>query len=92
MEFKYKGITYQSYEIQMDSASMKIFPIRFVSGNTNFLVNGSKEIAITEELAGKLFGKENPIGKELSIYGQESPICAVVKAWEPHTNMPFEIV
>lgn len=91
-EFKYKGITYQSYEIQMDSASMKIFPIRLVSGNTNFLVNGSKEIAITEELAGKLFGKENPIGKELSIYGQESPICAVVKAWEPHTNMPFEIV
>lgn len=91
-DFEYKGITHQCGKIIADSASIKIFPIRLLSGNMNFLIPGGKEIAITEELAGKLFGKENPLGKSLTIYDEEAPICAVVRSWGTHTNMPFGIV
>ena len=76
----------------MDSALMKTFPVRLISGNTNFLLPDNKEIAITEELAEKLFGKENPIGKELMIYNEKRPVCAVVQSWGTHTNIPFDII
>lgn len=91
-DFEYKGRTHKCGKIIADSASMKIFPIRLLSGNTNFLIPDSKEIAITEELAAMLFGKENPLGKSLTIYDKEAPICAVVQSWGSHTNMPFGIV
>lgn len=91
-DFEYKGITHKCSKIIADSASMKIFPIQLLSGNTNFLIPDSKEIAITEELAVKLFGKESPLGKSLTIYDEEAPICAVVQSWGSHTNLPFGIV
>lgn len=91
-EFKYEGITHPSCIIDMDSALMKTFPVRLISGNTNFLLPNNKEIAITEELAEKLFGKENPIGKELMIYNEKRPVCAVVQSWGTHTNIPFDII
>lgn len=91
-DFEYKGITHKCSKIIADSASMKIFPIHLLSGNTNFLIPDSKEIAITEELAVKLFGKESPLGKNLTIYDEEAPICAVVQSWGSHTNLPFGIV
>ena len=44
---------------------MHFFDIKIISGNTNFLIPYNEELAITEALAKKLFGNENPIGKEI---------------------------
>lgn len=92
IEINYNNVAYPVTRITADSAFQKIFPIRIISGNTNFQILDSKEIAITKEMAVKIFGKEDPLGKKLTISGKEHPICAVVESWNKHSNMPFDIV
>lgn len=90
-QFKYKGAKYSSYQIGVDSATMKIFRFDVINGNRNFMLPDNQEIAITDQLARKLFGTEDPIGKEIDIYGNRK-VCAIVKPWDIHSNMPFEIL
>lgn len=91
-EIKYNNVTYPVSRIAADSVSMKIFPVRILKGNANFQILDGKEIAITEEMAGKLFGKDDPLGKKLTRSGEEIPVCAVVESWDKHSNLPFDIV
>lgn len=90
-QFKYKGAEYSSFEIGVDSATMEMFRFDVISGSRNFMLPDNEEIAITDQLARKLFGTDDPIGKELDIYGNRK-ICAIVKPWDIHSNMPFEIL
>lgn len=91
-KYKYKQTEKESYQITADSAMMNMFRLEIVSGSRNFMNQGSNEIAISDRLAGELFGTESPLGKELEIYGQKQTVCAIVKGWSTHSNMPFEIV
>lgn len=90
-KFKYKGAEYSSFQIGVDSATMEMFRFDLIRGNRNFMLLDNEEVAITDQLADKLFGTEDPIGKELDIYGNRK-ICAIVKPWDIHSNMPFEIL
>ena len=69
-QFKYKEVEYSSFEIGVDSATMEMFRFDVISGNHNFMLPDNEEIAITDQLAAQLFGKEDPIGKEIDIYGK----------------------
>ncbi|QKJ64991.1 ABC transporter permease [Flavobacterium sp. M31R6] len=42
------------------------FPFEFIKGNSKTALNDENSIALSEEAATKLFGTENPIGKEVS--------------------------
>lgn len=91
-EIKYNNVVYPVTRIAADSAFMKLFPVRILKGNANFQILNGKEVAITEEITQKVFGEENPLGKKLIISGEEIPICAIVKSWSKHSNMPFDLV
>lgn len=91
-QFRYKGANYPSFEMQADSATMRLFQLHILEGNLNFLEKDSKEIAITDLLARQLFGTKNPLGEELEIRGKKKRICAIVQSWSLHSNFPFEIV
>ncbi|MCD8267586.1 MAG: ABC transporter permease [Parabacteroides sp.] len=90
-EIKYNGTIYPVFQFAADSVSMHIFPIQVIQGNFNFITNKG-EIALTEEMAEKLFGKENPIGKTVRMSGKDISVCAVVKSWGKHSNLPFDII
>lgn len=91
-KFKYQGAEQTSFQITADTAMMNMFHLQVISGSRNFMTQGSNEIAITEQLARKLFGKETPLGKELEVWGEKKTICAIVKSWSNHSNLPFELV
>lgn len=90
--FKHKGVDYQSFEMQADSSTMRLFQLHLLKGNRNFLEENSEEIAITALLARQLFGTDDPLGQELEIRGQKKRVCAIVQSWSLHSNLPFEIV
>lgn len=89
---KYKGVNHESFKMDIDSAAMRIFNIQVLNGNQNFLIGSSNEVAITNQLAQRLFGNDNPIGKEIELYGKKKTICATIQPWSKHSNMPYEIV
>lgn len=75
-----------------DSAFLAMFDIRLVKGSLNFLKPRNQEIAITEELAHRLFGEESPLGKEIELNQRSCPIGAVVTGWSRHSNLPYSIL
>ncbi len=92
--FTLNGSAYEIKILKADSTVMHFFDINIISGNNNFLIPYNEELAITEALAKKLFGDENPVGKEIEFGAdkEKRKICAIVKGWSEHSNIPFGLI
>ncbi len=75
-----------------DSTFMRMMDIRILRGNANFTLPQSKEVAITEEMAEKLFPGEDPIGKEVTLSSQKKTVCAVVTDWSRHSSFHYDFM
>lgn len=89
--YKYKGKDYTSFQIGIDSATMKMFKFQILSGSPDFMLRKENEVAITERLAKQLFGSESPIGKTIEMFGDKT-ITTIVKSWDIHSNLPFDFL
>lgn len=79
--------------IEVDSSFISMFNIKVLDGD-NHLQLKKDEIAITENAAERIFGKESPIGKHLIFEenNEEKTIVAIVKSWEGHSLFSFDIL
>ncbi|WP_455665663.1 ABC transporter permease [Phocaeicola sp.] len=75
-----------------DSTFMQMMNIKVLDGNTNFMIRESQEIAITQDMATQLFGKENPLGKEIELNQKTKKICAVVTGWDEHSSFHYSFI
>ncbi|NJK97462.1 MAG: ABC transporter permease [Bacteroidales bacterium] len=62
-----------------------MFEIEFVHGNAKTALNGPNEIVLTEELANKYFGNENPMGKTMTVW-QNTPFTVTGVIKQPPLN------
>ena len=51
----------------VDKDFLEMFNIEFVRGDIKSALNGPHDIVITEEMANKYFGDEDPLGKTLTV-------------------------
>ncbi len=86
----YRG---QSQYINIQNAApdfFRIFSFPFISGNRNTCLNGANALVVTEKIAKKIFGNENPIGKTVTINKKEVfTVTAVVKDLPSNTTISF---
>ena len=82
------GIDIPAKSIFVDSSIFRMFDVKILEGNLDFLIPGSRKCAITQEKALKWFGNDNPIGKEIG----GLTIGAVVSGMAGHSNYPFDIL
>jgi putative ABC transport system permease protein len=83
----------------VDKDFLKIFNIRFVRGDMQSALNGPHDLVITEEMAEKYFGKEDPLGKTLTVMKSfVFTVTGVIKSL-PHNShiqinflVPFEFL
>ncbi|MEO6000859.1 MAG: ABC transporter permease [Chitinophagaceae bacterium] len=59
---------YQKGMVTVDSLFLKVFPYKLVEGNAATALNQPNAVIISEELSGKLFGNEDPLGKTIKMY------------------------
>lgn len=80
-------------QIEVDSSFISMFNIKVLDGD-NHLQLKKDEIAITENTAKRIFGKESPIGKHLTLEksNEEKTIVAIVKSWKGHSLFSFDIL
>lgn len=60
--------SYLSTGSYVDPSFLKMFTFPFVKGDPNTALSNPNSVVITEDLAQKLFGEEDPLGKIVSYY------------------------
>lgn len=82
-----KGIT------EVDSLFFKVFPYELSSGNINNVLNAPNAAVITQNVADKLFGPEDPLGKTIKLYGQlEAVVTGVMEAPDQPSALNMQIL
>lgn len=83
---------YDTYALYIDSSFYDVFSVKVIEGNLDFIKSKTQSIALTPELAERMFGNEKAIGKTLQYSGQQLTVEALVEGWGMHTNIPFECI
>lgn len=82
---QYQNEIYEKLHIvQADSSLLHFFPYGIVAGNLEEVLHQPNKLALSEQMAHKIFGKKNPIGEKLTIeyeYGEPKTyeVSAIIK-------------
>lgn len=74
--------------MQGDSCLMNMFGIKVIAGSMEFMYSDDK-IALTEEMAIRLFGTTDVLGKEVKTQGSSVTVCAILNG-SKHSNLSFD--
>lgn len=75
-----------------DSALWEMFTFNFIQGNPDDAFDQVNSIVITETLAGKYFGEENPMGKVLRINDEQSYlVTGVIREIPKNSTFRFDL-
>ncbi|MBB5394308.1 ABC transporter permease [Mucilaginibacter sp. AK015] len=77
----------------VDSAFLDIFNFKVIKGNAKDAIEKPNSIALTQETAEKLFGKEDPIGKVINHYGGDTvkfTVTAVMENCPKNSQLQFD--
>ena len=90
-----------------DTNFVSLFGMEMLEGGTSFLYN-EHEVAVSDQLAKKLWGNESPIGKEINTvvvpqswrveevagatYRRSRTVAAVFRHWGAHSNFRFDLL
>lgn len=74
-----------------DSTFFNVFDLQFLAGDSNAL-HHPFTIVITDQMATRFFGEEDPIGKELSLSDTPLVIGAVVKGMPKNAHFHFNVL
>ena len=88
VDLKANDCTVETNNIQADSCFMKMFNISILAGSMDFMYSNDK-IALTEDMAMRLFGSTDVLGKEVKNYNDDTlTICAILSNLD-HSNLSF---
>lgn len=88
VDLKTNDCTVETNNIQADSCFMKMFNISILAGSRDFMYSNDK-IALTEDMAMRLFGSTDVLGKEVKNYNDDTlTICAILSNLD-HSNLSF---
>ena len=77
-DVKADGRVVRTCEMQADSCFMNMFNISVLSGSMDFMYSDEK-IALTEDVAMRLFGSVDVLGKEVKNYNDDTrTVCAIL--------------
>jgi putative ABC transport system permease protein len=74
-----------------DPSIFKVFSYEFILGNPETCLDNPQSIVLTQPLAQKYFGHENPIGKMLQVDGQNVlEVTGVIKTPPPNSHLTID--
>ncbi|MDR3219714.1 MAG: ABC transporter permease [Dysgonamonadaceae bacterium] len=74
----------------LDEYICEMIGMTFVRGNAQTAFESAFPIVLSEKMAEKIFGKEDPVGKNLQLNGQSFEITGVYKNLPKNTAFQFE--
>lgn len=84
---------YQQGSVRADSSFFKVFPYHITQGDTETALDKPNAMVISKEVAEKLFGNENPIGKMIKAHNAfDFEVTAVMLEPDKPSHLKAEIV
>ncbi len=72
---------------------LEIYDFKFLKGDPEAALSKVNEILLTESIARKYFGDEDPLGKTLSLGGfRDMEVVAVIEDLPDNTHLRFELI
>ncbi len=76
----------------VDDSFFQVFSFPFLHGDAATALNDQNGLVISEKVAKRFFGEENPIGQTLKVNGdKETHITGVLKEITDRTHLDFEV-
>jgi putative ABC transport system permease protein len=77
-----------------DSTFFDVFTVEFLRGDPKTALNRVNTLVLTEEIAERLFGKDDPLGKSLKVGndGEDFEITGVVRGFPKNSHFSFNIL
>ena len=92
IRLKVENKLYDTFALYIDSSFYDVFSVKVIEGNLDFIKSKAQGIALTPELATRMFGSKNAIGKTIQYSDQQLTVEALVEGWGMHSNMPFQCI
>ena len=81
---------YESRGIVVDPAFFEVFSFPFVKGDPKTAFRGPGDMVMTETMARKYFGGEDPLGRTVEVEGRPAVVTGVVKDPPPASTLRFD--
>lgn len=82
----------EDWFLQADSTFFDFFDVEMVRGDKRTVLSKPQQMVITEEVAKKYFGKEDPIGKTLGGDNGEYTVSGVCKSMPANSHLKFDFL
>ena len=91
------NVTFKETKINYGEPSFfDIFSFKLLKGDPSSALNGSGKVVITEEIAEKYFGKENPVGKQLQFRSSRREfvclVSGVIENFPNNSHIKFDFL
>jgi putative ABC transport system permease protein len=83
---------YENGGVISDPSLFKIFSFKFIDGAPETVFKDPYDVVITEKMAEKYFGNENPVGKILTIEGKSSKVTGIIENIPANSHLKFDFV
>jgi len=83
---------YEEDIVRTDSTYFSMFTHEFISGNPKKCLTDLNTVVITQSIAKKYFGDEDPLEKTLIIGGESWKVTGVIKDVPENTHLKFNIL
>ena len=92
--FRYEEKQFEERDVlYADSTALQVFSLPLVQGNPATALREPRSLLLTQRMARKYFGDEDPMGRTLSVDGSwPLTVTGVLRDLSPRTHMPFEFL
>ena len=80
---------YEEKGLFTEASFFQIFPLQFLNGDPATALTAPNTIVLTEDLAKRYFGKENPVGKTVNIDKSPFEVKGVLAKLPEHFHLDF---
>lgn len=84
--------SYENKGLTTDSSFFNIFPLQFLSGERATALNEPNSVVLTEQVAKKYFGSQNPVGKTIKIDKTDFAVKGVLANLPEHFHLDFNFL
>lgn len=82
----------ETHIIYADSSVFNIFTFNWIAGNPKTALTRPNQVVITDKMAAKYFGQEEPLGEILQIEDEDVMVTGVVESCPKHSHFQFDFI